>query len=739
MHLVILFFLIGFWNASYAKNYEIEADAFEYDEEKQLLIAHNNASAFIEKYKVKSDLIIYNLKDKEIKLKGNVNINHTTLNTNYYCQSSTIDLTNNKISMKQTQGQFKDSKISAKLLQYNQEVYQSHYTTITLCNTCKNQQKLTPFWQIRAKKLISDNKDSNEIKMYNVYLDIFDKQVAYIPFLSLPMSWTQGKSGFLMPKLQNKGLGYQIDLPFYFKASKNLDFTFYPAIGAKSIYGLNTRYKVANGGYETTIYTGSLTTNKAYDTTKPSIFTVWPANIKLNSNIFYPLDKHRCDNKKGYEFGLTGELALGAKPILLYKYDISDRKILATNIYSNATYANIFTTLQGIHLHNLKLQTRTIALPKINIYNSEKIQLPYNFFSTDPEILTYISTNNIYNETFTKRVSDTLAQVKFITKHHLDANNKLTYATQLTGYKATNNYNNSQKENNQITTTLNIHYQSKLQHNRALIEPHAILNLQKVKQPLFTIDQSQVDNEEQNHNIYSTTNNINPNNIFANESYTTGNRSIMSKNGSHFDYGFILSTPKSFITTNKLFWTVGSRQYLGQQSQFKTKKTYNQDIALANLQEIFKEKYISQLSIANSSFSIANRTWFTSNFSLLTNEFYLDKNFNKLTTSIQHTFFNSKYNFDQSIEQKKLEQHIKLQVKYNLTENLSTTIKNTIKLGQNKSGKDITEVKHIKGQINYTNECIQIGFAIKKEFDKGKYNANNNLSSYNLYVKIPTI
>lgn len=738
--IVLIFFVVFFSDTAYSNGYEIHADDLEFDDRNQLIIAQNNVKAKINQYKITADKILYNLQDNNISLSGNITINDTVLDSTYHAQSAFLDLSNNKIIIQETQGVFKNAKLAAKSIQYNQKLYESQFITMSLCNTCENGQSTQPLWQIRAKKLTSNIQDNDEIKLYNVYFDIFDKQVAYLPFFSLPTSWAKGKTGFLTPKLQNKGLGYQLDLPFYFKARQNLDFTFYPAIGKKSIYGLNTRYKVANGGYESTIYTGSLPFIKGNNTTETSIFRTWPANIKINSNLFYPLDNKCIDTKEGYELGFSGELALGAQPILLYKYDISDRKILVGDVYANTTHNSMFASVNAIHLHNLKLNTRTTSLPKTTIHHRHKIQLPYNPFSAQPEIITNISTNNIYNETFTKRLSDALGQVKLITKHNPNANNKITYSTQLTGYKSTHTTRLYNHQQDIIATTLDIHWQSKFQHNRKFIEPHAALHLQQSTQPLFAIDQSQIDNEDEALSIYSTTNNINPNNIFSSGAYTTNARSIMQKNGTHLDYGLIFSTYESaFTTKNKLFLTLAARQHLTKQSQFGKIITYNQDLSLAMLQDTFKEKYTCQLSLTHNSLSISNRTWLTNNLNLLTNEFYLNKNFSKLSTGIQHIFFNPEYNFDPSIKQKKFEQHIKLQVAYNLTENLSTGIRQTIKLGQDSAGQHITEIKHIKGKIQYSNECIQIGFTIKKEFDKRKYNTNNNISSYNLYVKIPTI
>ncbi len=722
--------------------YEINADKVEFDEINQLVIANGNIKADIKQYKIISDRLLYSISQKRIELHGNITVIDTILDSTYQSKNVTLDLLNNQVNIEDVYGTLKNIKVAAKSIKYNQKLYESEFITTSLCDVCKNGKKQSPFWQIRAEKLTADMVSGDEAKLENVYFDIFEKQVGYLPFFSLPTLWSGGKTGFLMPSIQNRGLGYQLDIPFYFKASKNFDLTLYPAIGKESIYGLNMRYKVENGGYEASIYTGSLPFVNNKNTSKNSIFKVWPANIKMNSNLFYPFENVQCKTKQsGYEFGITGEFAMGAKPILLYKYDISNRKIVVGNLYANTTYDRSFGSLNVLDLHNLKLNSHTISLPKTNIFNIKNIELEENFFSTDPLIITHIATNNIYDEIFRERLSDAVGEIKLMTKHYLGLNNKITYTTQLTGYKSTHNNILYNHQNQAVNTTLDIHWESKLKYKQKLVEPHLILHLEPSKESFFSVDQSQIDDDTTEVlSIYSTTNNINPNNIFSNNMYSTGTRSIMAKNGNHIDYGLIFSTYNHDSSTNdKLLATLGGRRYLSKESKFWNIETYNQDLSLAMLQDKFKERYVSQFTGEHNSFSITNRTWFTDKLDLLNNELYLNKTFKKLSTGLQYLFLNSKYNFNKQIEQTIFERFVNLKLKYQFSENWSIGINNGIKFGQDSIGQNITQMGCLKSKIEYMNECVQIGFTIKKEIDNSRKNVNSNVNSYNLYIKIPSI
>jgi lipopolysaccharide assembly outer membrane protein LptD (OstA) len=721
--------------------YELNADNIEFHEKDQLIIATGNVNAIINQYQIKSNNCIYNLKNKKIELYGDVKITDTVLGNRYQSKDVTLDLINNTIKIQDVSGKLKNAKVSAKSITYNDTLYESKFITMSLCDTCKRGQKILPFWKIRAKKLTVDMIAGNEIKLQDVYFDILDKQVGYMQSFSLPTLWNKGKTGFMMPNLQNKGLGYQLDIPLYWKTNDNLDFTFYPAIGKKIIYGLNMRYKVENGGYETSIYTGSLPFLKGNYRTNTSIFRAWPANIKMNTNLLFPFQKSDCKElHKASEVGINGEFALGAKPILLYKYDISNKRILVGNVYMNTVYNSTFGSINMLNLHNLRLDSRTIALPKTNIYNIHRIELENNLFSTDPLMITHISTNNIHNETFKEGLSDALGEIKLITKHYLGAHNKITYVTQLTGY--TSAHKNLFYTHNKplINTALDIHWESKIKYNQKIIEPHLVLHLEPSTEPFFSVNQLESNNYTDSLSIYSTTNNLHPYNIFGNGMYSAGKRSIMQKNGHHIDYGLIFSAHDHRLKeTNKLFTILGSRQYLTKPSRYYNLKPYNQDLSLAMIQDNLKEKYVLQIMNERESLSITNRTWFTDNLNILNNEFYLNKDFTNLSTKIQYLFLNSKYNFNQSIKQNKFERFLKLKLKYNLSENWSLGGWHTIKFGQNIKGYNVTRPGHLRGKLEYSNECIQMGFTVKKDFNSGRKNSNDNVSSYNFYVKIPTI
>lgn len=720
-------------------NMKIQADVLQIDNKK--VTAEGHAISQIGNYTIEADKIDYDLRDKLLHLKGHVFLSDFAINNSYLAEEAFVDAESKYVFISQVRGNLSKVKIAAKSVSGNKDdFFKAEKVTASLCNVCKNGGPVTPFWTIRAKKVSADIKGKEEIKLYGVYIDVLDRQIAYLPYLSVPAFWTGGKTGFLLPTIQDKGLGYQIEIPFYLNVSKNLDFTFYPSIGQKAMYGFNMRQKMKNGGYEITVYTGRLPflqeqVETDTEQSKKSIFRVWPANIKLQSNFFYPSRESTGSWRKAYELGTEGEFALGAEPILLYKYDLSHKKTLVGQIYGNLIHNNSFASADALHIHSLKSDTRTIALPRIHFYNIVTgTTLPNDLIFSNATIVTHLSTNNLQNENFSSKTSDVLGEVRLVKKSYLRGANKITYAINLAAYKAIASQG---LQRHRAQTSLDIHYQSKLHYNRTIIEPHAVLHLQKSVNSLHMIDTEGFDDDQLS--IYSTSNNVNPNNIFADSLYSTGMRSIMRKNANNIDYGFVVARYGNRLPIkDKFLWVFASRQYLSPPSRFREIAEDTQDFVLARLQDKYKEKYVSQLTFEKENFFLSNRTWFTKNVNLINNEFYMDKKFLKLSTGLEFLFFNEKFSFDELIPQKKYNKIIKTKVKYLITENLGIEIKNGIKSGKNAKNAPISQMQSLKMKIEYKNECINLGFAMKKEFDK-KGKANDNVNSYTLYLKIPSI
>lgn len=738
--LVVLQGYFGWCQTIDKGNLSIEATQLIFDKNTGDIIANKDCIVKVAQYVLKADKILYR-KDKYIYAEGSVVLIDDSIHSTYLLKNATVDLEKKQINLVKVDGNIENAKISAKNIHYNSDgLYIGDYVTTSVCNLCKEGKKIQPLWQLRAKKITTNLQLNEEVKLHDVYLDVLNKQIFYVPYLSLPAFWTGGKTGFLTPTLKDRGLGYQLEVPFYWNPKKNLDFTFYPSIGKKTLYGFNMRHKLKSGGYEVAIYTGQLPFVKNdLNTNINSIFRLWPANIRINANTLYSLTNSdiRLKNKV-YELGIDGEIALGAEPILLYKYDISDKKILAGRVYTNALYNNSFLSIDNIHFHDLLSKQRLITLPKIDFYQITTLEKIDNFLPINTTLTTSLSTNYIHNEIFSRHISDILGEIKLIVKTTLNGDNRIIYGGSLVAHKLTYNTSNSHSI---LLPNFYTHFTNKGFNIGALVvEPHFLLHTYGTQNTLYQMDDYKILNDDDNLestplNIYTTTHNINPNDIFTNSLYTSNNRSILFKSGTYLDYGMNLMRYdlNRGQYSNKFILTLVSRKYFHTKVNQNLLKIVQNDLRTAAITTQEKEKYALQLLLQKDNLLIINRSWFSNKTQITNSELYVQKAFKNFETGFEFFYFNSDFYFETI---KKYDKILKTYVKYNITNNLSASISNGIKFGQNAESKQITKIKNVKLNMEYANECAIFGFTIKKEFDN-KTHKNSNVNTYALYFRIP--
>ncbi len=85
-----------------------------------------------------------------------------------------------------------------------------------------------PFWQIRARRVIHDQK-KRTLTYYGATLEILGVPVAYTPYFSHPDPTVKRRSGFLTPSFGTESeLGATLETPYYFVLAPNRDLTLTP-------------------------------------------------------------------------------------------------------------------------------------------------------------------------------------------------------------------------------------------------------------------------------------------------------------------------------------------------------------------------------------------------------------------------------------------------------------------------------------------------------------------------------
>ena len=258
----------------------IEADKFLFNKNLSTLKATGNVKIrnFKNKILIKSQNIIYNTKDKEIKSKTKSTI-EDDLNNFILMESFIFTLNENLIKLNKTK--FIDSdKNTLKLdlaflnlennrligkdisINFNNKFFSQGNeprlkgATVTSDNnnsiiskgiftTCKKNDKCPP-WQLQAKKIRHDKK--KKIIYYdNAWLKIYDKPVFYFPKFFHPDPSVKRQSGFLMPKFEDSSsLGLALNVPYFHVLSENKDFTLSPRLYSNNKALLQSEYRAVN-------------------------------------------------------------------------------------------------------------------------------------------------------------------------------------------------------------------------------------------------------------------------------------------------------------------------------------------------------------------------------------------------------------------------------------------------------------------------------------------------------------
>ncbi len=121
----------------------------------------------------------------------------------------------------------------------------------TACEPCKNNPEKPPLWDVKAAKIVVDQK-THTVYFTNAKLEFMGLPLAWVPYFSAPDPSVKRKSGFLAPNFgYAEKLGFYGSLPYYWAIAPNMDVTFSPTyLTRQGFLGqLEFRHRMTNGQY----------------------------------------------------------------------------------------------------------------------------------------------------------------------------------------------------------------------------------------------------------------------------------------------------------------------------------------------------------------------------------------------------------------------------------------------------------------------------------------------------------
>ncbi|MDC0196200.1 LPS assembly protein LptD [Gammaproteobacteria bacterium] len=321
--LLILTLMIfsGFFEKSYAQNslqikekpIAFTADEIIHDKKLGIMKASGSVEIFNNQQVLLADKISYNQNQDMVTASGNVSLLEPTGHV-FFAEYMELSgdfkfafIQNIKIRLSN------DARIAANDAQRRD----GNTTTMSNavyspCNTCATTPNKPPLWQLKAKKIIHDQRQQ-QLEYYDVWMEMVGIPVAYSPYFWHPDPTVKRKSGFLAPSTGGSTyLGSTLTTPYFYAISTSNDLTISPTITTKERLFMSGVYRESynNGALN---LAGSLAYNSNDD-----------MRGHINSEAKFDLDEK-------FRWGLN--INRSSDDTYLRRYNLPSSRILTTKAY----------------------------------------------------------------------------------------------------------------------------------------------------------------------------------------------------------------------------------------------------------------------------------------------------------------------------------------------------------------------------------------------------------------------
>ena len=212
----------------------VEADQMVYDYDRERVSALGNVQIYYGDYALQADKVTYDQAAARLIAEGNVRITEPDGNV---ITANHIDITDDfrtgfvrSLRVKTPQNaRFAADKAERKdddITIFDKGVY-------TTCEPCRENPKKSPLWQIKASRIIYNQKDKM-VYYKAAKFEFMGVPLLYTPYFAHPDPTRKRQTGFLTPTVgHNEKLGYNVSTPYFWALSDNYDLTVAPTYFSK--------------------------------------------------------------------------------------------------------------------------------------------------------------------------------------------------------------------------------------------------------------------------------------------------------------------------------------------------------------------------------------------------------------------------------------------------------------------------------------------------------------------------
>jgi LPS-assembly protein len=230
----------------------VQADEIDYDYTNHRVAAVGNVQIYYGGSRIEADRVIYDENTKRLQAQGNVRLTEADGTvTRGNVMNLSDDYRNGFVdSLRvETPAQTRMAAAHAERSGGNFTIF--HNGVYTACEPCKDDPRKPPEWQVKAVRIIHDQKEKM-LYFESARLEFYGYPLVWLPYFSAPDPTVKRKTGFLMPSVGSSTVfGQSIEIPYYWALAPNYDFTFSPQITTKQgvLAQGEFRQRLMNGSY----------------------------------------------------------------------------------------------------------------------------------------------------------------------------------------------------------------------------------------------------------------------------------------------------------------------------------------------------------------------------------------------------------------------------------------------------------------------------------------------------------
>lgn len=230
----------------------VEAEELVYDYDRDIISAVGNVKIYYLGYTLEADRVSYIQGTAKLIATGNVKL---TDPSGLVVYANDIDITED----------FRDGFVDSLRVETPEQTYfaaeraereQGERTVFingvyTACEPCEEKPEKPPLWQVKAKRIIADDKEKM-IYFHNASFEFFGLPIAWVPYFEVADPSVKRKTGFLAPIFgYSESVGFFVGTPYFIALAPNYDVTLTPVYYSEQGFlgDVEWRQRLAHGQF----------------------------------------------------------------------------------------------------------------------------------------------------------------------------------------------------------------------------------------------------------------------------------------------------------------------------------------------------------------------------------------------------------------------------------------------------------------------------------------------------------